>query len=64
MQYLWHAPQQLVCCYQHITLFLSNSATSAVSCLCSLRLAVVWAWHCSTFLLVRAFDGFPFAMLW
>jgi D-alanyl-lipoteichoic acid acyltransferase DltB (MBOAT superfamily) len=26
-------------------------------------LVIVWAWHCSTFLLIRAFEGFPFKLL-
>lgn len=25
-------------------------------------LLIVWAWHCSTFLLIRAFEGFPFQL--
>lgn len=25
-------------------------------------LLIVWAWHCSTFLLIRAYDGFPFKL--
>lgn len=26
-------------------------------------LLIVWAWHCGTFLLVRAYEGFPFKLL-